>query len=93
MKKFLLLASLIAAMCVQQAAVAQEVPIIDREIFFGDPEISGGQLSPDGTYMSFIKPYKGERNIWVKMVDEPFEAAKPVTADTTRPIPGYFWHH
>ncbi|MDH3245513.1 MAG: prolyl oligopeptidase family serine peptidase, partial [Saprospiraceae bacterium] len=66
-------------------------PLIDREIFFGNPEIIGAQLSPDGKYMSFIKPYNDVRNIWVKMADEPFEAARPVTASEDRPIPGYFW--
>ena len=66
-------------------------PIIDREIFFGNPEIAGAQLSPDGQWMSFIKPYNEVRNIWVKKADEPFENAKPVTASTERPIPGYFW--
>ncbi|WP_083732723.1 S9 family peptidase [Spirosoma montaniterrae] len=66
-------------------------PIIDRDLFFGDPEISGAQLSPDGKFMSFIKPYKGTRNIWVKALNAPFPAAKPMTADTTRPIRGYFW--
>ena len=34
-------------------------PLIDRDLFFGDPEITGSQLSPDGRYLSFIKPYKG----------------------------------
>ena len=71
--------------------LAQQPEIIDREMFFGDPEIAGGQLSPDGKYMSFLKPYKGTRNIWVKQTNEPFEAAKPITCDTERPIGGYFW--
>ena len=66
-------------------------PLIDRQLFFGDPEISGAQLSPDGKFLSFIKPLNGVRNIWVKRAEEPFEAARPVTADTKRPIPGYFW--
>ena len=66
-------------------------PLIDRQLFFGDPEISGAQLSPDGKFLSFIKPFNGVRNIWVKRSEEPFEAARPVTADAKRPIPGYFW--
>ena len=66
-------------------------PLIDRELFFGDPEIVGAQISPDGKFIAFIKPFKGTRNVWVKRTEEPFEKAKPVTADTTRPIPGYFW--
>ncbi len=70
---------------------AQNVPIIDREIFFGDPEVSAGQLSPDGKWLTFIKPYQDVRNIWIKSVDEDFDKARPLTADTLRPIPGYFW--
>ena len=68
----------------------EPAPLLERELFFGDPEISGSQLSPDGKWMSFIKPYEGTRNIWVKAADAPFESAKPVTADD-RPVPGYFW--
>lgn len=68
-----------------------QTPILDRELFFGDPEISGAQLSPDGKFMAFVKPYKGTRNIWVKKTDEPFNAAKPVTDDQKRPVVNYFW--
>lgn len=70
---------------------AQAPPLIDRELFFGDPEISGAQISPDGAYIAFIKPFKGTRNVWVKRTTDPFASAKPITADTTRPIPTYFW--
>ena len=66
-------------------------PIIDREIFFGNPEISGGQISPDGQFISFIKPLNGVRNIWIKKRDDDFESAIPITEDKTRPIGGYFW--
>ena len=70
---------------------AQSPPLIDRELFFGDPEIAGAQISPDGAYIAFIKPLKGTRNVWVKKTADPFASAKPITADTKRPIPGYFW--
>jgi dipeptidyl aminopeptidase/acylaminoacyl peptidase len=66
-------------------------PMIDREVLFGDPQIASGQLSPDGSHISFLKPYKNILNIWVKGTNEPFAAARPVTADTTRPVRGYFW--
>lgn len=66
-------------------------PLVDRELFFDNPEIAGGQLSPDGSFISFVKPYKGVMNIWVKKLDEPFDAARPVTADVARPIRSYFW--
>ena len=70
---------------------AQSPPLIDRELFFGDPEIAGAQISPDGAFIAFIKPFKGTRNIWVKKTSDPFTNAKPITADTKRPIPTYFW--
>ncbi len=66
-------------------------PLIDRELFFGDPEIASAQISPDGRFITFRKPYKDVMNIWVKGVDEPFDAARPLTADTERPVRGYFW--
>src|SRR5512143_4002725 len=66
-------------------------PLIDRELFFGDPEISAAQLSPDGTQITFIKPFKGVRNIWIKAADQTFERARPITADTLRPVRSYFW--
>jgi len=66
-------------------------PIIDRDLFFGDPEIAGAQISPDGKYISFVKPWKDTRNIYVKGVDEPFSTARLLTTETKRPIPAYFW--
>ena len=66
-------------------------PLIDRNVFFGDPEIAGAQLSPDGKWISFRKPYRGVMNVWVKALDEPFDAARPLTADTERPLRGHFW--
>jgi dipeptidyl aminopeptidase/acylaminoacyl peptidase len=66
-------------------------PIIDRELLFGDPEIAGAQISPDGQFIAFLKPFKGTRNIWVKRTTEAFDRAKPITADTKRPISAYFW--
>ena len=81
----------IAPMSAQTPAAATVPPVIDRELFFGNPEISGAQLSPDGTRIAFIKPYKDTRNIWVKRLAEPYAAARLVTNDTKRPISQYFW--
>src|SRR5437899_7112559 len=84
--KLLLTAAFLAA-----SAAAQQPPIIDRELFFGDPEISGASLSPDGKFIAFLKPLNRTRNIWVKRTEEPFDKAKPVTNDTKRPVPAFFW--
>jgi dipeptidyl aminopeptidase/acylaminoacyl peptidase len=72
-------------------ALADQPPLIDRNLFYGEVAISGAQISPDGRSLSFLKPYKGTRNIWVKGVDEPFSAARPISAEATRPIRSYFW--
>jgi len=66
-------------------------PLIDRELLFGNPEIAGGQISPDGKYLSFLKPWNGTLNIWVKKVSEPFSAARLLTTEAKRPVPGYGW--
>jgi dipeptidyl aminopeptidase/acylaminoacyl peptidase len=73
------------------AQAGGQPPLIDRELFFGDPEISGAQLSPDGKFIAFVKPFKGTRNIWVKATEAPFDSAKPITNDTKRPVTQYFW--
>jgi dipeptidyl aminopeptidase/acylaminoacyl peptidase len=66
-------------------------PLLDRTLFFGDPEISSAQISPDGRYISFLKPWNGTRNIYVKAIDEPFGAARLLTTERKRPIPAYLW--
>lgn len=82
------------AVAAPSAVVAQAgkpAPLIDREQFFGNPEISGAQISPDGRYISFLKPYKDTRNVWVKRTDDPYSAARLITNDTKRPVTQYFW--
>jgi dipeptidyl aminopeptidase/acylaminoacyl peptidase len=66
-------------------------PLIDRELLFGNPEIAAAQLSPDGKYLAFLKPWNDTRNVWVKGTAEPFSAARLLTAETKRPIPGFLW--
>jgi dipeptidyl aminopeptidase/acylaminoacyl peptidase len=83
--------TLLAALASPLAVLAEQPPIIDRNLFFGEVAIAGAQVSPDGRYLSFLKPYKGTRNIWVKGAEEPFSAARPVSAEATRPIRNYFW--
>jgi dipeptidyl aminopeptidase/acylaminoacyl peptidase len=72
-------------------AFAAPPPVLDRELFFGNPEIAAAQLSPDGKYVAFLKPWKDTRNVWVKKTGDPYTAAHLVTADPKRPIPGFFW--
>ena len=73
------------------APAGGQPPLLDRNLFFDDPELASAQISPDGRWISFRKPHKDVMNIWVKGVNEPFDAARPVTADTARPVRTYFW--
>lgn len=81
---------LINSVTAQDATSAGDTPLLDRQLFFGNPQIAGGQLSPDGQYISFMKPYKGIMNVWVKKFSEPFDKARPLT-DSKRPLYGYTW--
>ena len=69
---------------------AQDVPLIERAKLFGNPERTGGRLSPDGKWITFIAPRDGVLNVWVAPAADP-AAARPLTAEKTRPIRNAFW--
>ena len=81
----------LAAGAVQAAPKNHLPPLIDRDKFFGNPEIAAAQLSPDGKWIAFLKPWQETRNVWVKKVGEPYSKGRLITADPKRPIPGFFW--
>jgi len=86
-----LLSAVIAGLFLAPPVAAKLPPLLDRELFFGNPEIAGAQISPDGKFIAFLKPWNDTRNIWVKGTFEPFSAARLLTSETKRPIPGFFW--
>lgn len=87
----LLLAATAAATLVTGAAVAQtSIPLIPRDVLFGNPEKANARISPDGKWLSWTAPVDGVMNIWVAPASNP-AAAKAVTAENTRPIRSYFW--
>jgi len=65
--------------------------LIDRELLFGNPEITGAQVSPDGKYLAFVKPWKDTRNLWVKKTEESFSSARLLTTETKRPVGTWLW--
>lgn len=71
-------------------SAAAEVPLIDRDVLFGNPTRFQGRLSPDGKQMSFRAPLDGVMNIWIAPAGD-IEAAKPITQDQGRGIPIHFW--
>ena len=78
---------LLLVLGISGALRAELPPLIDRDAFFGEVKITAAEISPDGKYISFMKPYNGTRNIWVKKTSEPFTAAKPMSAEAKRPVP------
>jgi dipeptidyl aminopeptidase/acylaminoacyl peptidase len=70
--------------------VTTETPLIERTRFFGNPTRTGGQISPDGRWLSWLAPRDGVLNIWVAPRADPV-AARPLTDERVRPIRLYFW--
>ncbi len=66
MKTFVLTALALGVLTAPLAVRADQPPIIDRSLFFGEVAIAGAQISTDGRSISFLKPYRGTRNIWVR---------------------------
>ena len=65
--------------------------LIPRNAIFGNPERAGGQLSPDGKYVSFLAPLEGVLNVWVVERGKPLTEARALTKEKVRPIRGYSW--
>src|SRR4030095_11050137 len=84
-----LVAALLAASasCIASA----EPELIPRQVFFGNPDRAGVQISPDGTRISYLAASDGVLNIWVQTIGA--EDSKAVTHSTQRPIRNYVWAH
>lgn len=69
---------------------ASEIPLISRQVLFGNPERAGVSLSPDGRYLSWLAPDEGVLNVWVAPVSEPGKG-RVVTKDRGRGIRMSMW--
>ncbi len=75
-----------------------DVPLIPRDVLFGNPQRTQARISPDGAWLSFLAPVKqpgqedgeGVLNVWVAPIDD-LDAAHPVTDDKLRGIRGHSW--
>jgi len=68
----------------------EAAPLIPRDHLFGNPTRAGGQISPDGKWLSWLAPKDGVLNIWIAPADDQSKA-KAVTSSTDRPIRSHFW--
>ena len=68
--------------------MTRQIPLED---FFRNSERTGYQLSPDGSYISYMAPYKDRLNVFVRRVAETDEHAIRITNETERSVAGYMW--
>ncbi len=88
---FLLIAILVGCAPEEKETAEAKIPeLVDRELYFGNPDKIQVRISPDGKYFSYRAPVDGVMNIWVAPIDEP-ESAEPITKDTLRGVQFYQW--
>lgn len=63
--------------------------MLTLEDYFRNAKQTAYQLSPDGSYISFLAPYKDRMNIFVQPIDS--QEALRLTSETERSVAGYFW--
>ncbi|WP_026897058.1 S9 family peptidase [Daejeonella oryzae] len=82
---FLILSTIIFSACKQEEKVKQ----VALQDFFKNPEKTAFSISPDGKYISYLKPFHNRLNIFVQTIDG--KDVTQLTADTVRNIAYYFW--
>ncbi|MBT8484661.1 MAG: S9 family peptidase [Phycisphaerae bacterium] len=71
------------------APASTAADLIPREVFFGNPQRTNVQISPDGSRLAFLAPSRGVLNVWVQTLGE--NDARAVTFSAVRPIGQYRW--
>ena len=69
------------------SSLVKQYPVED---FFKNPEKSSYQLSPNGTYISYMAPYENRMNVFVRKFGSD-EEGKRITDVTDRDIAGFAW--
>ncbi|MCW5519501.1 S9 family peptidase [Aureitalea sp. L0-47] len=95
MKKVLLFACLIFFIACKNstdkdtAIAVAPPPTISVEDFMKNSDQSRFRLSPDGSHMAYMAPYKSRMNIHVRAIDS--DSVVRITSVEDRDINGYFW--
>lgn len=64
---------------------------IPVEDFFKNPDKTTYKISPSGTYVSYMAPYKDRMNIYVQKAEDLSAQPIQLTNESDRNISGYFW--
>ena len=81
--------ALLIGSCTNTAKAPMKAKQIPLEDFFKNPEKTGYQISPNGTYYSYMAPYESRLNVFIQ--ERGKEEAIRITGETDRDIAGYFW--
>jgi dipeptidyl aminopeptidase/acylaminoacyl peptidase len=65
------------------------VPLIPRDVLFGNPEKVAPSLSPDGMRIAYLAPHDGVLSVWVRTLGA--QDDRVVASDPKRPIRSAFW--
>jgi len=65
--------------------------LISVEDFFNPPTRAAATISPDGTKIAFLAPWKNRLNVWVEDLDSASDGPRCVTADQNRSVMHYEW--
>jgi len=69
---------------------ATHLPLIPREILFGNPERTSPRISPNGKYLAYLAPDQNNvLQVWLRTVGQ--EDDRQLTADKKRGIRIFFW--
>lgn len=82
------------AACIATAFLAlscarDEPKLIPTGVLFGNPTKTMPSISPDAKRLSYVAPYNGVLNVWMKTIGETDDRA--ITRDADRGIGKYFW--
>ncbi|MBK0383182.1 S9 family peptidase [Pedobacter sp. SD-b] len=86
-KKYFFTVCLIA--CVTGCIKSKKAEQLSTETFFKDPDQSSYQISPDGKFLSFLKPNNGNLNIYVRSLSD--DKIAQVTKLSGQSVKYYFW--
>ncbi|MEW5808460.1 MAG: S9 family peptidase [Actinomycetota bacterium] len=64
------------------------IPVAD---FFSPPTRAAATISPDGTRIAFLAPWRNRLNVWIEDLDEDGAVPRCVTADDNRSVLHYEW--
>lgn len=84
--KYLFLFLLLPAFFSCQDEERRRIPISD---FFKTPDKSSFKISPDGKYLSYLKPYKDKQNLFIQSLADGKE--RMATSFTDNAVRDYFW--